>query len=54
LKAGAGVSLTTDTSTNDVSAKAKLTNYGSGACVQYLLDGGNQAVKWLLRGDSLP
>ncbi len=37
LKAGAGVSLTTDTPTNVVIVKAGLANYGSGAGVQYLL-----------------
>ncbi len=53
LLAGAGVSLTTDGSTNVVTVKANLANYGSGADVEYLLDAGNQAVKSLLLGNSV-
>ncbi len=53
LRAGAGVSLTIDTSTNVVTVNASLANYGSGAGVQYLLDTTNQAIHSLLLGNSV-
>ncbi len=52
LKAGAGVSLTTDTSTNVAIVKASLANYVSGAGVQYLVDTTAQAINSLLFGNS--
>ncbi len=53
LKAGAGVNLTTDTSTSVVMVKTKLSNYGSGAGVQYLLDATAQDIDSLLPGNSV-
>ncbi len=53
VEAGIGVSLTTGASTNVVTAKAKLANYGYEAGAQYLLDASNQAVKSILLGNSV-
>ena len=52
-KAGASVNLTTETSTNFVTVKANLSNYGSGADVQYLLETTNQAINSLLFGNTV-
>ncbi len=52
LTTGAVFNLTTDTSTNVVTVKANLSNYGSGTGVQYLLDTTNRAIDSLLLGNS--
>ncbi len=52
LKAEAGVNLIIDTSTIVVSVRASLSNYGSGAGVQYLLDTTNQVINSLLLGSA--
>ena len=44
--------MTTDTSTSVVTVEANLSNYGSGAGVQHLLDTTNQAINSLPPGNN--